>query len=145
VIVDYAHTPDALEKILSTLRDLGPRRILTVIGAGGDRDRGKRPLMAELCFRLSDVLFLTSDNPRSEDPEAILNDMAAGLPRNGDYRRDADRRAAVTSALREAREGDIVLIAGKGHETYQEIRGVKHPFDDRQVALEWLQRAGWAL
>jgi len=144
VIVDYAHTPDALEKILSTLRNLSPRRILTVIGAGGDRDRGKRPLMAEVCFRLSDVLFLTSDNPRSEDPEAILDDMAAGLPQDSHYFRNADRRAAIDSALREAREGDIVLIAGKGHEAYQEIQGVQHPFDDRQAALEWLQRAGYA-
>ena len=145
VIVDYAHTPDALEKILSTLRSLDPRRILTVIGAGGDRDRGKRPLMAEVCFRLSDVLFLTSDNPRSEDPEAILDDMAAGLPQGGRYVRNADRRAAIECALSEAREGDVVLIAGKGHETYQEIRGTKRPFDDRRVALEWLERAGWAL
>jgi UDP-N-acetylmuramoyl-L-alanyl-D-glutamate--2,6-diaminopimelate ligase len=145
VIVDYAHTPDALEKILSTLRDLKPRRILTVVGAGGDRDRGKRPLMAEVAFRLSDLLFLTSDNPRSEDPEAILDDMVAGLPRGGHYVRNADRRTAVNSALSEAREGDIVLIAGKGHETYQEIRGEKYPFDDRRVALEWLERARWAL
>jgi UDP-N-acetylmuramoyl-L-alanyl-D-glutamate--2,6-diaminopimelate ligase len=145
VIVDYAHTPDALEKILTTLRDLKPRRILTVIGAGGDRDRGKRPLMAQVAFRLSDLLFLTSDNPRSEDPEAILDEMAGGLPRGSRYFRDADRRAAVSSALSEAREGDIVLIAGKGHETYQEVRGVRHPCDDRRVALEWLESAGWGL
>lgn len=145
VIVDYAHTPDALEKILSTLRNLNPQRILTVIGAGGDRDRGKRPLMAEVSYRLSDLLYLTSDNPRGEDPDAILDDMAAGLPQGSRYQRDADRRASIESALNEARPGDIVVIAGKGHETYQEIQGVRHPFDDRLVALDWLERAGYAL
>jgi UDP-N-acetylmuramoyl-L-alanyl-D-glutamate--2,6-diaminopimelate ligase len=144
VIVDYAHTPDALNAILSALRELSSRRILTVVGAGGDRDRGKRPLMAQVCHRLSDVLFLTSDNPRSEDPEAILDDMVGGLPSQGHYFRDPDRRRAIQSALQEAREGDIVLIAGKGHETYQEIRRTRRPFDDRQVVLDWLQGAGWA-
>jgi UDP-N-acetylmuramoyl-L-alanyl-D-glutamate--2,6-diaminopimelate ligase len=144
VIVDYAHTPDAIEKILSTLRNLNPRRILTIIGAGGDRDRGKRPLMAEIAYRSSDLLYLTSDNPRSEDPDTILNEMVAGLPHDSRYQRDADRRATIASALSEARSGDIVLIAGKGHETYQEIQGIKHPFDDREVALNWLKRAGYA-
>jgi UDP-N-acetylmuramoyl-L-alanyl-D-glutamate--2,6-diaminopimelate ligase len=144
VIVDYAHTPDALEKILSTLNELVHRRILTVIGAGGDRDKGKRPLMAEVAFRGSTKLFLTSDNPRSEDPEAILDDMAAGLPKHAAFVRNANRRETIESALAESGEGDIVLIAGKGHETYQEIAGVKHPFDDREVALDWLARAGFA-
>jgi UDP-N-acetylmuramoyl-L-alanyl-D-glutamate--2,6-diaminopimelate ligase len=145
VIVDYAHTPDALEKILTTLSGLEHNRIITVIGAGGDRDRGKRPLMADVALRLSDKLFLTSDNPRSEDPEEILNEMASGLPAGSTYFRNADRRQAIETALSEAREGDIVLIAGKGHESYQEIRGVKHPFDDRTVAAEYFSRAGYAI
>jgi len=144
VIVDYAHTPDALEKILETLNALEHRRILTVIGAGGDRDRGKRPLMAEVAQRLSDRLYLTSDNPRSEDPEEVLNEMAAGIA-GASFFRDADRRLAIGAALSDARDGDIVLIAGKGHETYQEIRGVKHPFDDRLVAAEFLARAGYSI
>jgi len=143
IVVDYAHTPDALEKILTTLRELNPRRILTVVGAGGDRDRGKRPLMAEVSYRLSDLLFLTSDNPRSEDPESILDDMAAGLPPKSTFIRNASRRTAIEMALNEAGDDDIVLIAGKGHETYQEIQGVQHPFDDRQIVLEWSKRAGY--
>ncbi len=142
VVVDYAHTPDALEKILSTLRALNPSRIITVVGAGGDRDRGKRPLMAEVSAQMSDLVMLTSDNPRSEDPEAILDDMEAGLSKNHLHLRDADRRRAIARALREARDGDIVLIAGKGHETYQEIRGVKHAFDDRDVVIEEFTKLG---
>ena len=144
VIVDYAHTPDALEKILTALGELKHSRLLTVIGAGGDRDRGKRPQMAEVAYRLSDLLFLTSDNPRAEDPEQILDDMAAGLPHSGDVIRNADRKAAIHQALSEAIADDIVLIAGKGHETYQEIAGTMYPFDDRAVALEWLAQAGYA-
>jgi UDP-N-acetylmuramoyl-L-alanyl-D-glutamate--2,6-diaminopimelate ligase len=143
VVVDYAHTPDALEQILTSLGGLEHRRILTVIGAGGDRDKGKRPQMAEAASRLSNVLFLTSDNPRSENPEAILDDMAAGVPAGRSFHRDTDRRLTIERALSEAQTGDIVLIAGKGHETYQEIAGVKHPFDDRAVALQWLARAGY--
>jgi UDP-N-acetylmuramoyl-L-alanyl-D-glutamate--2,6-diaminopimelate ligase len=145
VVVDYAHTPDALEKILTTLRSLKPNRIFTIIGAGGDRDRGKRPLMAQTACRLSDVLYLTSDNPRSEDPEAILSDMSAGLPGDSTYFRNPDRREAIEDALTHAGSGDIVLIAGKGHETYQEIAGVKYPFDDREIARTWLQQAGYTL
>jgi UDP-N-acetylmuramoyl-L-alanyl-D-glutamate--2,6-diaminopimelate ligase len=140
VIVDYAHTPDALEKILSTLRALKPARLITVIGAGGDRDKGKRPLMAEASARHSDLVILTSDNPRSENPEAILADMEAGLPRDAHHVHEADRREAIEIALREARAGDTVLVAGKGHETYQEIRGVRHPFDDREVVIETYRR-----
>lgn len=136
VIVDYAHTPDALEKILTTLRALNPTRVITVIGAGGDRDHGKRPLMADVSARLSDLTILTSDNPRNEDPDFILQEMEAGLPRNAVYMREVDRRKAIGMALSEARNGDIVLVAGKGHENYQEIRGVKYSFDDRQVVME---------
>lgn len=142
VVVDYAHTPDALEKILSTLRALNPSRVITVVGAGGDRDRGKRQLMAEVSAEMSDLVMLTSDNPRGEDPEAILDDMEAGFPKNHAHFRDADRRRAIAWALREACRGDIVLIAGKGHETYQEIQGVKHPFDDRDVVTEEFAKLG---
>jgi UDP-N-acetylmuramoyl-L-alanyl-D-glutamate--2,6-diaminopimelate ligase len=138
-IVDYAHTPDALEKILSTLSKLEHNKIITVIGAGGDRDRGKRPLMAKTAQGYSNILILTSDNPRSENPEAILDDMAAGLSDKKSYHRIADRRAAIGKAIELAGDSDIILIAGKGHETYQEIMGVKYPFDDRSVALDWLR------
>jgi UDP-N-acetylmuramoyl-L-alanyl-D-glutamate--2,6-diaminopimelate ligase len=144
VIVDYAHTPDALEKILETLNNLDHHRVFTVVGAGGDRDKGKRPQMAATSYRLSDRLFLTSDNPRSEDPEAILDEMAAGLPANADCYRNADRKVTIGAALANADSGDIILIAGKGHEPYQEIAGVKHPFSDREVALEWLRKMGHA-
>lgn len=144
VLVDYAHTPDALEKVLTSLRSMKPKRILTVVGAGGDRDKGKRPIMAETAYRLSNLLFLTSDNPRSEDPDQILDEMEAGLPAGSAFQRNADRKNAIRAALAEAGADDVVLIAGKGHETYQEIQGVKHPFDDRAVALEWLRTAGFA-
>jgi UDP-N-acetylmuramoyl-L-alanyl-D-glutamate--2,6-diaminopimelate ligase len=140
-IVDYAHTPDALEKVLTTLRDiLSPTggRILTVVGAGGDRDRTKRPKMAHIAARLSEQLILTSDNPRSEDPAAILDELEAGLP-TADLRAKAlrieDRRSAIRTAVRLARPGDIILVAGKGHENYQEIKGTKYPFDDREELL----------
>ncbi len=143
IVIDYAHTPDALEKILATLQGLEHRRIFVIIGAGGNRDKGKRPLMAETAYRLSDRLYLTSDNPRDENPEMILDDMAAGLNQGAEYVRNTDRRVAIEQALAEADDGDIILIAGKGHETYQEIAGVKHPFDDLEVAREWLIRTGY--
>ena len=142
VIVDYAHTPDALEKILLTLRSLKPKRITCVFGAGGDRDRGKRPLMANVSEQLSDIVILTSDNPRGEDPEAILQDIAQGLSGKRKTFREVDRRKAIALALQEAQDGDIVLLAGKGHETYQEVSGVKYPFDDRQVVIEEFSKLG---
>jgi UDP-N-acetylmuramoyl-L-alanyl-D-glutamate--2,6-diaminopimelate ligase len=143
VVVDYAHTPDALIKILETIRELVPHRIITVIGAGGDRDRGKRPEMTRAAEQFSDIVFLTSDNPRSEDPHAILKDMAAGISQHDRFIVEADRRAAIANALDSAVENDVVVIAGKGHETYQEIRGIQYPFDDRQVALDWLADKGY--
>lgn len=143
VVVDFAHTPDALEKILSALSELEHRRLLTIVGAGGDRDRGKRPDMASRAAKYSDRLYLTSDNPRSEDPEKILDDMCAGLPQGYDYFRSADRYRAIHQALADAEESDIVLIAGKGHETTQEIQGAFHPFDDREIAREWLEGRGF--
>jgi UDP-N-acetylmuramoyl-L-alanyl-D-glutamate--2,6-diaminopimelate ligase len=141
-IVDYAHTPDALEKILTTLQEVrsGQSQILTVVGCGGDRDKTKRPKMAAVASGLSDQVILTSDNPRTEDPLTIIRDMEAGIPaeKRSTVLSIADRRQAIRTACRIARAGDIILVAGKGHETYQEINGVKHPFDDKEVLKEEL-------
>ena len=140
VLVDYAHTPDALETVLKTARALvDGGRLLVVFGCGGDRDRAKRPLMGEVATRLADVAILTNDNPRSEDPEAIARDVLAGIPA-GRARPEVelDRRAAIRAALRGAHRGDVVVIAGKGHEPGQTINGVTTPFDDRVVAAEEL-------
>ncbi len=133
VYVDYAHTDDALTNVLSTLRDLGPHRLIVVFGCGGDRDRAKRPLMARAAEQLADYAIVTSDNPRSEDPEAILADIRKGL-RGSAHETIVDRREAIYRAIALAEEGDIVLIAGKGHETYQEVHGQRTPFDDVSVA-----------
>lgn len=139
-IVDYAHTPDAVVNVLNTIRDVigSGNKIITVVGAGGNRDKGKRPIMAREAALRSDRVVLTSDNPRNENPADILADMEAGLDSEG---RDktltvVDRREAIRTAMMLAREGDVVLIAGKGHEDYQEINGVKHHFDDREVVRE---------
>ncbi|MGA9173411.1 MAG: UDP-N-acetylmuramoyl-L-alanyl-D-glutamate--2,6-diaminopimelate ligase [Thermoactinomyces sp.] len=138
VLVDYAHTPDSLENALTTIREFAKGKVFCVVGCGGDRDRGKRPIMAEIAVKYSDLAILTSDNPRSEDPEAILADMVQGVTGYDDdrYTTITDRRQAISFAIERAEDGDIVLIAGKGHETYQEINGVRHDFDDRQVARE---------
>ncbi|MDR2131240.1 MAG: UDP-N-acetylmuramoyl-L-alanyl-D-glutamate--2,6-diaminopimelate ligase [Odoribacteraceae bacterium] len=135
-IVDYAHTPDALENVLSTIERLkGAGSVITVVGAGGDRDRTKRPAMAAAACRYSDRVILTSDNPRSEVPERIIEEMYAGVPDEARERvvKITDRQEAIRAALRLARRGDLVLVAGKGHENYQEIKGVKYPFDDKEV------------
>ena len=136
-IVDYAHTPDAVEQVLETIRQLktNANRIITVIGCGGDRDKTKRPLMAKTAARLSDQLVLTSDNPRSEDPQTILAEMEAGLDAEQLRKtlRVENREQAIKTAVRLAKPGDIILVAGKGHEKYQEVQGVKHPFDDKAV------------
>jgi UDP-N-acetylmuramoyl-L-alanyl-D-glutamate--2,6-diaminopimelate ligase len=140
VVVDYAHTPDALQRVLETARRLTPGRLGVVFGAGGDRDRGKRPLMGRIAAELAHRVWLTSDNPRSEDPVAILREIAAGVeppPAEG-YTAHPDRRDAIVAALGWARAGDTVVIAGKGHETYQIVGSQTLPFDDRQVAREWL-------
>ena len=136
VFVDYAHTPDAIENVLRTLRALRPTRIITVFGCGGDRDRAKRPIMAAAAEAGSDICILTSDNPRSEVPEAIIADAVKGFTRPKNHASIVDRREAIQGALENAREGDIVLIAGKGHEDYQEIQGQKHAFDDRRVVRQ---------
>ncbi len=142
VVVDYAHTPDALEQVLQTLRaGLPPRgQLWCVFGCGGNRDPGKRPLMGELAGRLADHVVLTSDNPREESPEAILDQVAAGM--NAPYTRIVERAQAIRFALQKAGPADVVLIAGKGHETTQEIAGRSWPFSDRAVVQEWMQGSG---
>ena len=138
-IIDYAHTPDALLNVLATIKQFGgQRQIITVVGCGGDRDKTKRPIMAQVACEHSDKVILTSDNPRSEDPEAILNDMESGLTfaHKRKVLRISDRKEAIKTAVTLAHEDDVVLIAGKGHENYQEIKGVKHHFDDKEMLLE---------
>lgn len=135
VIVDYSHTPDGLQNALSTIKEFAKGKILTVVGCGGDRDRTKRPIMAKMAVDNSDLAILTSDNPRTEDPEQILLDMEVGVS-GRPYKKIADRRRAIEYAVQHAEENDIILIAGKGHETYQIIGTTKHHFDDREVAKE---------
>ena len=142
-LVDYAHTPDALENALRACRELAGRsngRVLVVFGCGGDRDRAKRPLMGAAATSIADVTFVTSDNPRSEDPQAIVDEVALGAERGGGaYRTIVDRREAIAQALTEARDGDIVLVAGKGHEQGQTFADRTVPFDDREVVREVLE------
>ena len=141
-IIDYAHTPDALEKCLRTIHDVLPKenrgRIITVFGAGGDRDKTKRPLMGKIAGSLSDIAIVTSDNPRTEDPQQIINEIVAGIPREAAVSREVDRRTAIHTALQQARAGDIVLIAGKGHEDYQVIGKEKRHFSDREVVQDFI-------
>ncbi|MBI3976094.1 MAG: UDP-N-acetylmuramoyl-L-alanyl-D-glutamate--2,6-diaminopimelate ligase, partial [Armatimonadetes bacterium] len=142
VVVDYAHTPDGLENVLRTARQIAPRRVIVVFGCGGDRDRTKRPVMGRLAVTLADLAIVTSDNPRTEDPHAIVEEIVAGIRatrRRKPFEVEVDRRAAIERAIAAAAAGDVVVIAGKGHEPYQEIHGVRHPFDDRVVAREVLR------
>jgi UDP-N-acetylmuramoyl-L-alanyl-D-glutamate--2,6-diaminopimelate ligase len=145
VIVDYAHTDDALRNLLATAKDLNPSgRIITLFGCGGDRDRTKRPLMGDAAGRLSDIVVLTSDNPRTEDPLLIINDAIVGVQRTkAKLFIEPDREKAIHLALDEARAGDIVLLAGKGHETYQVMRDRTIEFDDREVARRILSQRGY--
>jgi len=138
VVVDYAHSPDALAHALATVRELTEGALWVVFGCGGDRDRGKRPQMGAVAAAQADRVVVTSDNPRSEDPEAILDDIVAGMPAPP-FARIEDRAEALRAALREAKPGDAVLIAGKGHETTQEVGGVRHPFDDRAQARQAME------
>ncbi len=141
-IIDYAHTPDALENVLSTIASLrtGSEKLITVVGCGGNRDAAKRPAMAAIAARLSNKVILTSDNPRFEEPEKIIEDMKTGLdPMSKRHTVTViNRRDAINAACAMANPGDIVLVAGKGHEKYQEIKGVKHPFDDKEILMEYL-------
>jgi UDP-N-acetylmuramoyl-L-alanyl-D-glutamate--2,6-diaminopimelate ligase len=141
-IVDYAHTSDAVENILAALRAHATGRIIAVLGCGGDRDPGKRPLMGAALARGSDIAFLTSDNPRSEDPYKIISQMAVGAHgiAGSDVRIEADRATAISMAVDLAEPGDIVLVAGKGHEQGQEIMGEIKPFDDREVLAHAIDR-----
>ncbi len=138
ILVDYAHTPDALERLLSSVRELTDRKIILVFGCGGDRDRGKRAPMGEIAGRLADIAIATSDNPRSESPDAILREVEAGLVASGatKYLKIADRREAIRAGVELANPGTVLVIAGKGHETTQSIGGTEFPFDDRRVAAE---------
>jgi len=142
-IVDYAHTPDALKNVLETIKDLrtGAEQVITLVGCGGDRDAAKRPVMAAIACEYSNKIILTADNPRSEDPEAILDQMQKGI-NPADMKktlRISDRKEAIKTALSLSHPGDIILIAGKGHEKYQEIKGVKHPFDDFEILKETIK------
>jgi UDP-N-acetylmuramoyl-L-alanyl-D-glutamate--2,6-diaminopimelate ligase len=142
-IVDYAHTPDALKNVLSTINELRTRNeeLITVVGCGGNRDAAKRPVMADVACELSTKVVFTSDNPRNEEPEAILDDMQKGVKPLHFKKtlRISDRKEAIKTAVSIAKKGDIILIAGKGHENYQEVKGVKHHFDDKEVLLEMLK------
>ena len=138
LVVDYAHTPDALEQALASLREHTPGRLTCVFGCGGDRDRGKRPQMAAIAERGADRVIVTDDNPRSEDGDVIVADIVAGFAAPAAAEVERDRAKAIALALRGAGASDIILIAGKGHETYQEVAGVKHDFDDMAVARDLL-------
>ncbi len=144
VVVDYAHTDDALRNVISVARGLNPKRVITLFGCGGDRDRAKRPLMGQAAGENSDFVVLTSDNPRSEDPLAIMNDALVGIRRTDvPHVVEPDRAAAIGRAIKEARAGDIVILAGKGHEPYQVLKDKTIPFDDREVAREVLKGYGY--
>jgi UDP-N-acetylmuramoyl-L-alanyl-D-glutamate--2,6-diaminopimelate ligase len=146
VVVDYAHTPDALERVLTTARKLTRGRLAAVFGCGGDRDRTKRPIMGEIAARLCDQVWVTSDNPRSERPEAIIDEILVGVRRAGGapgrVATEPDRRRAIAAVLAWAQPGDTVVIAGKGHETYQIVGAETLPFDDREVARRILSGRG---
>lgn len=137
VVVDYAHTPDALEKVLNTLREQTTGKLICVFGCGGNRDAGKRPLMAKAVSGLADISVVTSDNPRHENPEEIIRQVVAGM--SGEYRTEIDRSRAIADAINAAQAGDVVLVAGKGHEDYQEIAGVKHAYSDIALVQQLLE------
>ena len=142
VFRDYAHTPDALERVLSALRPVTTGRLWVVFGAGGDRDPGKRPMMGEVAVRLADEVVVTSDNPRTEDPGAIIDQIVAGI--DGPARRILDRREAIVHALEHAGPEDVVLLAGKGHESYQVIGAETVPFDEQEIVERWIEEKGAA-
>jgi UDP-N-acetylmuramyl-tripeptide synthetase len=141
VIVDYAHTDVALENLLLIARGLHPRQVITVFGCGGNRDRTKRPLMGEIAAKMSDLVIVTSDNPRGEEPAAIIREIEKGIRAvTSKYQRCIDREEAITAAIRQAQPDDVVLVAGKGHESYQEFADQIIPFDDREVCRRLLKK-----
>jgi UDP-N-acetylmuramoyl-L-alanyl-D-glutamate--2,6-diaminopimelate ligase len=140
VIVDYAHTPDGLENVLTAARGITEGRLISVFGCGGDRDRGKRPKMGAISTQLADMSVITSDNPRTENPDEIISEIVSNLPHDAAYLCISERREAIQHAILDANPGDVVVIAGKGHEDYQEIHGERFPFDDREIASEILQQ-----
>jgi UDP-N-acetylmuramoyl-L-alanyl-D-glutamate--2,6-diaminopimelate ligase len=139
VVVDYSHKPDALEQVLAALRAHCDGRLICVFGCGGERDAGKRPIMGAIAERMADAVIVTDDNPRGEDGDAIVAQIVAGMRATERATVERDRARAIDIAIAQARAGDVVLIAGKGHETYQEVGGAKHPFDDLQVARATLE------
>jgi UDP-N-acetylmuramoyl-L-alanyl-D-glutamate--2,6-diaminopimelate ligase len=139
IIVDYCHTPDALEKALNVLAEMTDNKLWVVFGCGGDRDKLKRPLMGKIATKIADRVIITSDNPRSESPESIIDEILKGVNNNTQVEVEVKRRDAIQQALAKASAGDTILVAGKGHENYQEINGIKYPFDDRQVIKESAQ------
>ena len=140
VLIDYAHTPDGLENVLSSVKGFCKGRMIAVFGCGGNRDPIKRPIMGEIGVRLADIAIITSDNPRNEDPMDIIRDILAGVtPELGCYEVIENRRTAIRRAMDIARENDIIVLAGKGHETYQEIQGVKHHLDEREEVADYLK------
>jgi UDP-N-acetylmuramoyl-L-alanyl-D-glutamate--2,6-diaminopimelate ligase len=143
-IVDYAHTPDAVQNVLSTIANIrkGTEQVITVIGCGGDRDKTKRPIMAQVACDWSDKVILTSDNPRTEDPQTIISEMQVGVSPTNQRKTLSivDRKEAIRTACLMAQSGDIILVAGKGHEKYQDINGVKHHFDDKEILNEQLNQ-----
>jgi len=145
VFIDYAHTPDAVETVLKTLTESYPEnRLITVLGCGGDRDKGKRPLMGEIATRLSSLAIITDDNPRTEAPMSIIQDIINGCSDRGNYQVIQDRTAAVTAALKEAEPGDVVAVLGKGHEPYQEIMGVRRPYSDMSIVDKFMEQHGYS-
>ena len=140
ILIDYSHTPDALENVLKTVRETARGRVVAVFGCGGDRDRTKRPIMGRIGTELADFSIITSDNPRTEDPDAIIAEILAGVSAAPEkYTAITDRVKAIAYAIDHHRPGDVIVLAGKGHETYQEIKGVKYPFDEKQVVAELLR------
>ena len=140
VVIDYAHSPNALENILITARDFTAGRLICLFGCGGDRDRSKRPLMGAIARELADLVVVTSDNPRTEEPEAIIADILSGMEEGtADIHVEPDRRTAIGWALARGKPGDVIVLAGKGHETYQEIRGVQYPMDEREIVADWFR------
>ena len=140
VIIDYAHSPNALENILTTAREFTAGRLLCLFGCGGDRDRGKRPIMGAIAQELADIVVVTTDNPRSEDPEDIIEDILTGMKQGAAPHVEPNRREAIAWALAQGRPGDVIVLAGKGHETYQEINGVQYPMDEREIVADWFEK-----